>query len=121
MEINALMNMVADWGNKTFGADNSPEFILPHLEDEVVELCRKPMDPSEMADVIQLVMQLARYYGVDLNMAMLGKHQINMGRRWAKDPNHGGWRHTQPSKTCICIIWSGGFVHIPGCPVHPEG
>lgn len=90
LNFQAFVSAQQRWSANTFGRGSRFEGILKHIRKELVEIEANPTDPTEYADVIILVADLAWRQGItphQLTKALQEKQVINFGRQWsvAKD------------------------------------
>lgn len=69
--------------------------ILTHLERELAELCQRPHDAHEIADVVILCCALAEWQGIDLDAAVRAKLAINRTRTWGQPDAEGAIEHVR--------------------------
>jgi NTP pyrophosphatase (non-canonical NTP hydrolase) len=77
--------------------DRSQQDVLIKFLEEVAELFKNPNDSEEIADLLILLLDLARFAGVDLLTAGYEKLAINRSRQWQVDPKTGIMHHVPPS------------------------
>jgi len=82
-----LWERQADWSQRTFGPDTErgPIGPLKHLEKEAREAQANPIDRTEYADCLLLVLDASRRAGIklgDLITEAIDKQKINMARTW---------------------------------------
>ena len=77
--------VVGDWCNTKFPKTDS-KAICKHLDRELIEL-KANFDPTEAADCFLLLMHLAHQNNFDLLAEALAKHQVNLNRKWAVEPD----------------------------------
>ena len=97
------------WGERTF-PDATDETIYAHLKAEIGELGSNIADwndeigreyvnkddlESELADVLILALQLAGRYGIDADLAIHRKMEINRKRTWQYDAERGFSVHVE--------------------------
>lgn len=73
---------IADWADGVL-PNRSPQTALLKMFEEVGELVRSPSSPGEYADILIMLIDLARMHGIDLLEATRTKMKINRGREWA--------------------------------------
>lgn len=113
------------WSDETFGAQRGPEGKLAHLLKEVKELIDAPLDRSEYADCLTLLLDAGRkagYMADDIVDEAWDKLQKNRHRNWGAPNADGSVEHVRKEESCLCIS-SGmarqGKAHID-CPFHGE-
>jgi NTP pyrophosphatase (non-canonical NTP hydrolase) len=85
--LHELQELISKWADATFGAQTQ-EIKVKKLLKEVTELAKHPRDKSEIADVMIVLLQVAKGAGMsadDLIRAGYDKHRINELRSWAVD------------------------------------
>lgn len=90
--LNDIVTCIVRWQRETF-TQATPSSILAHLEREFKELSEHPDDPSELADIVILILGLADIQGINLEMALVDKHSENLCRRWGKPDAQGVVEH----------------------------
>lgn len=115
MTIAELTKLIGEWNLEVF-ADNPDTGIVLHLQEEVGELreavqfltahdqgdeigpnlfeVRDELDDG-IADVLILTLSLAFRRGIDVQEAVLAKHEINKKRTWVRDDEAGYHRHVE--------------------------
>lgn len=96
MSISQLQTEISEWAD-TVLPDRTPEMALRKLmEHEIPELCESGLDdPLEYADVLIIVLDIARLKGIDAGKAVLDKMKINRGRTWQIDATTGLMSHVK--------------------------
>lgn len=89
---------IAEWAEKTFGPAPSLARIAARANEEMAELLRAATSGKtgvivgeEAADVVIVLYRLAETCGVNLDMLIHQKMQINAGRDWQSDPTGHGY------------------------------
>ena len=78
--------------------NRTPSKAFMKLYEEMGEVIKKPTDRLEWADVIILILDLAKIYGVtDLQEAVIEKMAINQNRTWVETAT-GTMQHTIEDK-----------------------
>lgn len=102
-----LMYSYFSWVDRTF-PDETPAEQLTHLREEVGELMDdiehgKQRVAGEFADVLMLLLCVARNEGVDILKAFAEKLEVNKARTWER--GEAGFRHVKepvfvPQRPC---------------------
>jgi len=86
-----LQDKIARWSNETFGPGEKRLLgMCNHLVMEAAELRNRPDGLSELADVLILLLNIARVNGYHVDLlfyAAAKKHQINVNRNWKLMPD----------------------------------
>lgn len=90
--IEALLARYFQWVEQTFPEETVAE-QTSHLQEEFLEMLSHPRKADEYADVLMLLLCVARGNGVDLLEAFRSKFEVNKGRQWEKTDR--GYRHKQ--------------------------
>lgn len=96
MKFQELQNKIGEWSDETF-KESSLKSLHEHLVEEVDELGNNPFDVMNYADVLILLMVLARkceYNMSELEKAVEVKHIINVSRIWLEPDERGITRHS---------------------------
>jgi hypothetical protein len=139
-----LQALIGDWAEETF-PEHSDLGIVLHTGEEYRELlgmmdgrlavfdgAPEPAIAYEdelrdrIADLLILLFTLAHRNGIDVAGAVLSKHDVNKGRRWAFDPERGYTRHVEEDaadpvscRVCGCTEDDcSGCVERTGEPCH---
>lgn len=88
----ALAAEIGAWQDEQF-PNASPESIAVHLLQEAREVLVAPTDAEEAADVLHLLVGLARVVGFDLVAATRAKFERNKLRKWGEPDEFGVVRH----------------------------
>lgn len=72
---------IADWADGVL-PNRTPQTALLKMFEEVGELVRNPASPGEYADILIMLIDLARMHGVDLLEAARAKMKVNRSREW---------------------------------------
>ena len=119
-----VLNDIERWSKETFPASTF-ESTLRHFRKELREFFADPHDPYERADLVHLLVQLARLDDGNLQGEVEAKFEINKQRRWQQPDAQGVVEHewgTDP--TCaICGARAGFFTSDTGwrCRAHEGG
>ena len=95
-----MQEQIAVWAERTFPGE-TVDSTLAHLDEEHDELYDAIKHPrpggvaEELADMAILLYKLAAMMGVDLDVAVEDKHDLNTNRAWGP-PGHNGVRHHIP-------------------------
>lgn len=95
MKFQELQSKIGEWSDETF-KESSLEGLSSHLLEETKELGKNPFDVMNYADVLILLMVLARkceYSMSELEKAVEVKHIINVSRIWLEPDEKGITRH----------------------------
>lgn len=84
-----LFKEIVEWAEATFPR-STPESIVNHLKEEILELEAKNNDPLEIADCVIMLFHLAHKHNIDVYSACKTKFNINLQRKWNK-PNELGF------------------------------
>lgn len=91
-----LQHRITTWADRVFPnrtADNALSKLVLH---EIPELLHGGLDdPSEYADVLILVLDIAQLRGIDAIQAAHDKMAINEQRQWKIDPHTGLMQHIE--------------------------
>jgi len=118
MNMQKLMDEIAEWSDKTFGTRQRNPAILYHLKKEVPELIQaikkfqkeNELDKaikniknvkSEYADCMMLLLDSAYHFGLTaekLFLATKEKLEINKKRKWGKPDKNGVVEHVKECK-----------------------
>lgn len=85
---------VVAWGRETFPSSTDQSKIA-HLRKEVDELAERPMDGTEMADVLMILAHLAAAHGVDLTTTVKHKLAVCRTRTWGQPDAAGVVEHVR--------------------------
>jgi hypothetical protein len=85
---------VVAWGRETFPTSTDRSKIA-HLRKEVDELAERPMDGTEMADVLMILAHLAGAYDVDLTTMVRHKLAVCRTRTWGAPDADGVVEHVR--------------------------
>jgi len=92
-ECKKFQDLVAKWGNDTFGVGVQTKYgVMAHFVKEVCEF-HLSHSPDEAADCFLLLLQHAHECGYDLFEEAQKKHQVNLGRKWGKPDKDGCIEH----------------------------
>ena len=94
------MNAHAEWADKAF-PDESMTGVLEHLEEEIQELIKNPLDPHEFADCFGLLMRYWHLRGETAKSALsiaTEKLEICKLRKWEKSTKNGSYHHIPQPK-----------------------
>ena len=69
--------------------------VLIKFLEEVAELFKDPQSKDEQADLLILMLDLARLTGIDILQAGFDKMAINRSREWIIDPKTGIMSHVR--------------------------
>ena len=95
--LNDIQQEIGEWSTKTFGPPRAQSKIL-HMQREVEELLLKPGDIFEMADILILLLDIARTAGHsanDLVITVQEKMEINKKRNWGNPDKNGVVEHVE--------------------------
>ncbi len=90
-----LQNKIGEWSDAEFGERSTVEGLFAHLKEEVKHLGNDFFDAMSYADVLILLLALARkhqYTMDELYQAVEAKLNINKLREW-QEPNSDGIIH----------------------------
>jgi hypothetical protein len=73
--------------------DRTPATMLLKLYSEVGELVANPNSGDELADILIMLLDHAERTGLDIGKNILGKLEVNLNRRWVRDPRTGVFSH----------------------------
>lgn len=78
-----LQSEIAEWADSVV-PNRTPLSVIAKMLGEVGELIasERMSDPSEIADVLILALDLAHLQGIDAAEAIRNKLEINKGRKW---------------------------------------
>jgi len=99
-KMDPIQDRIAAWAEQTFPGETVAS-TLAHLDEEHDELYDAIKHPrpggvaEELADMAILLYKLAAMMGVDLDVAVEDKHDLNTNRAWGP-PGHNGVRHHIP-------------------------
>lgn len=96
MSIDALAQEVFEWADFTFPERTLGSMALK-LYEEIGEMLRDPHDHSEFADVMILLLDHAKIYGIDIEVAVRDKLAVNTARAWQINEN-GAMSHVRTNK-----------------------
>ena len=89
---------VAAWADETFAAATSNIRIAVRANEEMAELLRalsmddaNPKAAEEIADVVIILIRLARNLGTNIRSEIDRKMEINRRRHWKKDKTGHGY------------------------------
>jgi hypothetical protein len=91
-----LQDKVGEWSDEEFGERSTVEGLFAHLKEEVRHLGNDFFDAMSYADVLILVLALARkhqYTMDELYKAVEAKLNINKMREWEQPDEQGIIRH----------------------------
>jgi Protein of unknown function (DUF550) len=100
-DLQTLQREQGAWAEKTFPRQ-PVESKIKHLQREVAELLKKPHDPSELADCLLLVLDIARRGRMttgQLIEAAAAKLEINKLREWGPPDAEGVCEHVRTQRT----------------------
>lgn len=97
MSIDGLAQDVFDWADFTFPHRTLGSMALK-LYEEIGEMLKDPHDHSEFADVMILLLDHAKIYEIDIEVAIRDKLAINGSRTWEINEN-GVMSHVRTNKT----------------------
>ena len=75
--------------------NRTPMDVLIKFLEEVAELFKDPQSKDEQADLLILMLDLARLTGIDILQAGFDKMAINRSREWIIDPKTGIMSHVR--------------------------
>lgn len=83
MSISELQSEIAEWADSVV-PERTALSVIAKMLGEVGELIasERMADPSEIADVLILALDLAHLQGIDASEAIRQKLEINKGRKW---------------------------------------
>lgn len=76
-----LQRDIAEWADQVL-PNRTPQSAFLKLFEETGELIRNPDSPGEYADILIMLIDLARMHGVNLIRAAKEKMEVNRGRAW---------------------------------------
>lgn len=86
-DIGELQRAIAWWADSVFPDRTAHDACVKLMLEEIPEWRASGMaDPSEFADIVILVLDIAYLQGIDIKQAVLEKMRINGERRWVLDP-----------------------------------
>ena len=94
LSLRGAQALVTDWANEVFPDRTIKGTLAKLTSEELPELIVSGMkDELEYADALILVLDLAGQAGIDIEMALQRKMNINRGRKWRRDPDTGFYSH----------------------------
>ena len=97
-EIQRLQNELGQWSTQTFGHRTNPSGPINHLKKEVEELAQKPLDPTEYADCLLLLLDAWRIAGGSADQLVVNafdKLAVNKQRDWGAVDGDGVVEHVR--------------------------
>jgi predicted house-cleaning noncanonical NTP pyrophosphatase (MazG superfamily) len=97
ISISHLQTDIVSWLQTAYPNRTQQDVLVKFLE-EVAELFKNPNDPTEQADLLILLLDLAHFAGMsgeDLLMHGHTKMETNRGRKWKIDPQTGIMSHVR--------------------------
>lgn len=85
-----------EWSDETFGPGTRLRGVLAHIRKELAEVEEAPLDPSEWADLLILVIDGATRQGIDGEELLAAYHEkmrVNREREW---PDWRGFSPDEP-------------------------
>lgn len=82
-DLRVIAKEVIDWAESEF-PNRTTETLMAKLQEEMDELSYDLSDETEMADVLIVMVDLARNLNIDLGAAVAKKMEINRKRDWSK-------------------------------------
>ncbi len=104
-DMEEVLDEIFEWQKETF-PHATPQSCYNHLKKEIAELGENLNDPSEIADCIMLLSNMAKLQGIDVKQVIKEKFAINKTRTWGKVNSEGFVEHVkdkafrEPSKAC---------------------
>ena len=94
-----LQQEIAAWADAVFPDRTAHGALTKLMLHEIPELITsKLLDPTEYADIVILVLDIAHLNGIDISSAVRDKMAINRARTWKIDPATGLMSHIPESK-----------------------
>lgn len=97
LSISELQHMTGSWADRVFPDRTVHTSLSKLVLEEIPEfLLSKASDPSEYADLLILVLDVAHQKGINAERAVIEKHQKNIRRVWIRTEsgyyhNNGEW------------------------------
>lgn len=94
-----LQQEIANWADAVFPDRTAHGALTKLMLHEIPELITsKLLDPTEYADIVILVLDIAHLNGIDISSAVREKMAINRARTWKIDPETGLMSHVPKSR-----------------------
>lgn len=94
-----LQAEIATWADAVFPDRTAHGALTKLMLHEIPELITsKLLDPTEYADIVILVLDIAHLNGIDISSAVREKMAINRARTWKIDPDTGLMSHVPKGK-----------------------
>lgn len=94
-DIRSAQADITEWASANFPM-RTPQGTFVKLLEEIAETAAAPGSPSEYADLIILIFDLASMYRVDIPKALEDKMKINKKRDWVFNTTTGLAHHIPP-------------------------